>query len=574
MKTVFKILAILIIVLIALALVLPIVFEGKITAFAKEEINKNVNATVDFSSINLSLIKSFPNFSLGIKDLTVTGKDQFSDVTLANIPEISVTLNLMSVISGSNYEVSKIIIQSPEINVKVLEDGSPNYDITVESEETVEGQTGDTGEDEFVLTLKQVRVTNASIIYDDAELGVYVTAFGVDHSLSGDLTADNTTLGTNTIINDLNVTYEEVNYLSHTHADYNADIDADLKNEIYTLKKNNLFLNELLIQFDGSVSMVNEDINIVMTFETPKTEFKEILSLVPAIYSSDFENVQASGEMGIDGHVKGIYNENSIPAFSVNLSVDDAEFSYPDLPQAVSNVNILTKVYSDGGDADNTVVDVSAFHMELGQNPIDANLLVKTPVSDPDMKGHIKGNLDLGTIKDLYPLEEGEDMKGTFLADVTLAGKLSDIENENYESFTALGSMLIKGFEYESSYTKDPVVISNAQLNFSPQYLDLTSLILKIGQNDISANGRVENYLAYSFKDEPLKGSFTTSSDYLNINDLMPESEETEELIETADADTTSLTVIEVPANIDFVMSMVIPFDVPQEVMERYQMEA
>jgi len=555
MKTFFKILGVLIVLLIVLALILPFIFKGKITDLAKEEINKSVNATVDFSSINLSLIKSFPNFSLGIDDLTVVGKDKFESDTLAEISEIGVTLNLMSVISGSNYEIKKIKIINPNIHIKVLEDGSANYDIAPEGddieEEIPEEESSESG---FVLTLKNVSIIDGNLIYDDASLGMLLSLLGLNHNLSGDFTMDNTTLKTNTTIEELNVNYDGVEYMKNVKTSYKADISADLKNEIYTLEKNNLFLNELLLNFDGSVSMVNEDINLVLTFNTPQSDFKEILSLVPAVYSTDFENIQTSGKMGIDGHVKGLYNETTLPAFDVNISIEDAEFKYPDLPQAVNNVNILTNIQNKGGDADNTIINVSKFHMELGQNPLDASLLVKTPISDPELNAKIKGKLDLGTIKDFYPLEEGDDLTGTFFTDITLQGKLSAIENEMYEEFTALGSMLIKGFQYNSSYTNDPVLISNAQLNFSPQYLDLSALKLTIGENDLSANGKIENYLAYAFKEEVLVGNFTLKSNYLNIDDLMPEYEE-EEVEATTEDESESLTIVEVPGNIDFEMA-------------------
>ena len=91
MKTLFKILGIVVILIIALAFILPIVFKGKIIDLAKEEINKNVNATIDFRDINLSLFKSFPNFNLSIDGLTVVGKDEFISDTLANILSINIS---------------------------------------------------------------------------------------------------------------------------------------------------------------------------------------------------------------------------------------------------------------------------------------------------------------------------------------------------------------------------------------------------------------------------------------------------------------------------------------------------
>ncbi len=106
MKTFLKIIVIIIIVILAAAFILPIAFKGKIKKLAKEEINKNVEAEVNFSDISLSLFKSFPNFNMGISDLTISGVKEFDKDTLANITLIEVTLDFMSVIKGELYEIN------------------------------------------------------------------------------------------------------------------------------------------------------------------------------------------------------------------------------------------------------------------------------------------------------------------------------------------------------------------------------------------------------------------------------------------------------------------------------------
>ncbi len=553
MKTFLKIIGIIVVIIIAAAILLPVIFKGKIVEIAKTEINKNVNAKVEFNDFSLSLFRSFPNFSLGIDGLSVAGTEPFTGDTLANVGSIYVTIDLMSVISGDQYKINRVEIDHADILVKVLESGEANYDIAAGSTEETTPDTPDEGESSFSLSLKNVVISNSSLIYDDAELDTYVEMKGFNHRLNGDLTAETTTLRTKTTADVFTVIYEGIPYLNKTKLVYDADIEADLKNEIYTMSNNQLKINDLALVFEGSVSMLENGYNLILTFNAPQTSFKNFLSLVPAVYANDFATVKTSGKLGLGGHVKGVYDDNTLPAFELNLAVDDAMFKYPDLPQAVTDINIRTKIASPGGDADRTVIDVSRFHMQLGQNPFDASLLIKTPVSDPDIKGQFKGTIDLAGIQEFYPLEEGESMKGTFNMDVTLEGKLSAVENEQYEDFTAIGSMLIKGFDYKTGMLSDRVEISNAQLNFSPRYLDLVNFKSKIGRNDFKAEGKIENYLAYALKDETLVGSLTTYSEYFNINDLMPAGEETPSTEPAAD-DTTSLSVIEVPANIDFTM--------------------
>jgi uncharacterized protein involved in outer membrane biogenesis len=77
MKKTLKVFGILILVLLLLIISVPFVFKGKITKIAKEQINNNLNAKADFKKLTLSLFRSFPNVSIGLKDLYIAGIDDF-----------------------------------------------------------------------------------------------------------------------------------------------------------------------------------------------------------------------------------------------------------------------------------------------------------------------------------------------------------------------------------------------------------------------------------------------------------------------------------------------------------------
>lgn len=71
MKKVLKIFIGLFILLLAALIIIPLFFEDKIIAVLKETINKNINATVDFKDLDISLISNFPNAKVGINELLI-----------------------------------------------------------------------------------------------------------------------------------------------------------------------------------------------------------------------------------------------------------------------------------------------------------------------------------------------------------------------------------------------------------------------------------------------------------------------------------------------------------------------
>ena len=64
---------VLLVLLVGAAVAIPYFFKDELLTLLKEEINKNVLAKVDFADVDLSLLRSFPDFSLQIKDYAVEG---------------------------------------------------------------------------------------------------------------------------------------------------------------------------------------------------------------------------------------------------------------------------------------------------------------------------------------------------------------------------------------------------------------------------------------------------------------------------------------------------------------------
>src|SRR5574343_706982 len=124
MKKFLKISGIVLLVLILALIAAPFLFKGKIIELARTEANKNLNATVNFSDdIGINIFSSFPKLTVSMNKVSIVGKDTFAGDTLVYLPEVSVSLNIMSVIKGEKMEISKIKLNEPYINLLVLENG-------------------------------------------------------------------------------------------------------------------------------------------------------------------------------------------------------------------------------------------------------------------------------------------------------------------------------------------------------------------------------------------------------------------------------------------------------------------
>ncbi len=284
-----------------------------------------------------------------------------------------------------------------------------------------------------------------------------------------------------------------------------------------------------------------------ISFNAPSTDFKNILSLVPVVYQKDFAKIKTSGKAVFNGFVKGKYSAAQMPAYNVNLNVDNGFFQYPDLPAPVRNINIAMKVDNPDGVTDHTVVDISKAHFEMENDPFDLRLLLKSPVSNMWIDATAKGKLNLGNISRMVKLEEGTSLKGLLNADVSLKGLVDAVQKQQFDKFSAAGNIALDGFYYASKSYPDGVSLDKLLMTFNPQNVTLNEAAGKYLATRFEANGSINNLLGYALKNRPLNGTVNVKADRVDVNKFMGTDT-------TSQADTATAPFI-VPANLDLVLN-------------------
>lgn len=537
--------------ILALLIILPIVFKDKIKEIALKEVNKQLKADVGFDKLSVSLIKNFPNASISVKDLYVAGRDDFAGDTLLATKSLTVVVNMGSIFSADGFEIKKFVIDDTKIFAHQLEDGRANWEIVPESDER---EIDDDAPSAFSLQLKDVRLTNTNITFVSDTAKMAATINDINLKLNGDFTADNTLLKTNLNIGAISFWDDGLRLAHNLSLDFKADIEAYFNESKYVLANNEININAIPLSINGWVQMPDDAIDMDLVLNAEKVDFKSLLSLVPAIYSSEFDKLTADGNVSLTGFLKGKMEGDVFPSFDFKLNVDNGRFSYPDLPKSIDNVQVASHISNAGGSLDNTVVDVSKLSFNMGGNPFSAKLNVSHPISDMNFLFVADGKLDLGMIKDVYPLEKGTELNGLLTMNIDAAGKMSYLENERYEDFKFGGNINVKDMLVDIADVEKGIAVSNANFIFNDRYLDLADLNVKIGENDLRGTGKVENYLAYALRNSTLKGDMTIQSNYFNLNDFMS-SEEAEEVKKDSDTAKVSLSVIEVPKNLNIALN-------------------
>lgn len=516
LKKSLKITGIVIVVIIALLFIIPIAFKKQITNLVKSEINKSLTARVDFKDVSLSLFRHFPKASIQLENLSVVGTGEFEADTLVAASNIDISANLISVIKGKDIEVSAIYLESPRIHALVNKDGKANWDITKPSTDTSRTELSDTSSSAFSMSLQKYKIKNGYIYFKDETSDMSAEISGLNHEGSGDFTEDIFTLSTLTDVDATSFTYAGIPYLVKTKTGIEADIEMDNKTGKYSFNTKDITLNNLKLTADGFFQLVNDSTyNMDIKFKSPSNDFKDILSLIPAVYKNDFDKIKTSGAASFAGFVKGIYSPQQLPAYDINLEVKDGFFQYPDLPSPVKNIQLSLHASNADGQMDNTIIDLSKGHLEMANEPLDFRFLIKNPETAQYIDAAAKGKLDLSQISKFVKLDGGTKLSGIVWADAFAKGMMSSLQTQT-GNFTAGGFLDIKNLFYSSPAFPQPIQNGNIKVEIANNggiadntTINIPAGHIELGKNPLDFTLLLKHPVSTMDFDGAVKGNFT-----------------------------------------------------------------
>ena len=474
----------------------------------------------------------------------------------------------MSLFGDSGYEVTKLLVDKAHLHARKLADGSVNWDVMKPSDEPAEEKEPAEADEPsaFRLRMRDVRLSEAVVRYEDDSTGMRAGVDPLDLRLSGDLSGERGDL-------DLRLEAHRLSYAAGgvallRDADLTADVtlDADLKNKRFTFSDNRLSLNAIALSLDGWVALADDRTEMDVRVNSSKVEFRDVLSLVPAFYTRDFENLTASGQLTLDAWAKGVLAGDRLPAFETTLAVRDGSFKYASLPKAVTGITIDARAANPGGTADATTVDVPTFALTMAGNALRGSFSAATPMSDLRFKAAAAGKVDLGAVKEVYPLGDSIALAGVVTADMQASGRMSDIERERYEAIAASGRLTVEGVTAALAGLPE-VKVRRAAMSVSPAALTLSELGVTVGRSDIEASGTLSNYIGYLLRDQTLRGRLDVRSSLLDLNELLGDASEAsaDTGAAAAPADTAAMRAVVVPQNLDLALGASLKKDTVSE---------
>ena len=522
MKKILKITGTSLLVIVILLLVAPFIFQSQIKDMVRNFINNSVNANVEFADVNLSFLSSFPQANVSVDQLTIINFEPFKGETLASVKSLSFDMSIKELFKKADegpIVVNSIYINEALVNLKINKFGDANYDISKVKENTVSSTEKGEG---FSLNIEDYAITKSALTYLDEGSNTKLHVTELDHSGNGTFSESVSELKTKT---EANVTFniDSTEYLSNNSIKLDALIALDLENSKYTFKENKGFVNDLPLEFSGYVQLVEGGQDIAIAFENPGSSFKDFLAVIPKAYSKNISDVETSGNFKVNGKIKGLITDTTIPTLDINIVSNNASFKYPDLPKRVENISINAAIKNTTGNIDDTFLDLKTLNFKIDEDEFNSSAVIKNLTKNMLINANIDGVLNLANITKAYPITLENKLSGIIKAKLNTSFDMDAIETNAYNRIKNNGNVSVSDFVFSSADIINPLNISQANVNFKPGIVTLENFKATTGKTDLNATGTINNLLGFLLSDKKLKGDFNVISNNFLVSDFMVE---------------------------------------------------
>lgn len=529
MKKLFKIIGISLLIIVLLLVATPFLFQNQIKDAVRTFLNNNVNAKVDFDDVSLSLLSSFPQANVTVDNLKIINHKPFEGETFATAKSISFDMSVKELFKKASDDpivVNAIEIDEALLTIKTDKFGNNNYNI---SKETERSSTENASTNNFKFNIEDYSINNSAFTYIDEGANTIVNVTEFNHSGKGTFSADISELNTTSKAN-VSLSIDSSKYLNNNSIKLDALIDLDLNNNKYTFKENKGFINQLPLEFDGFVKLLKEGQEIDITFKNTGSSFKDFLAVIPQEYSKDLEDVTTTGDFKVDGLIKGLITDTTIPNLDINITSIKASFKYPNLPKSVDDISINASIKNDSGKSDDTYVKINDLKFRIDQDVFKSSATIKNLTKNMLVDANIDGTLNLANITKAYPIELENELSGVLKGKLHTIFDMNAIETNAYERTKNNGNIIVTDFIFSSDDVINPINISKADIQFKPGIVTLQSFDATTGKSDIKATGTINNLLGFLLSDKKLQGNFNVTSNTFAVSDFMVEggSESTE----------------------------------------------
>ncbi|GIQ59391.1 hypothetical protein Flavo103_25270 [Flavobacterium collinsii] len=337
-----------------------------------------------------------------------------------------------------------------------------------------------------------------------------------------------------------------------------SNLNLEIKTKVPSLNPDLLMVDAKNLSLNIKQDYLKTKFN-VKGVKTPdiNADFKAKIDLGKLMQALGIPTIVLKGNLAGDVKANGKFDLKNklLPVTNGVIDLENGYLKTPYYPNPITDITIKSKVENQKGTFSDLKISLKPTQFTFEGKPVfvEADL---SNFNDLTYNIKAKGELDVNKIYKVFS-QKGLDLDGFVKADLVLKGKQSDAEKGNYRKLYNKGTLELRNIGITSEYLPKKFIIKEGIFKINQDKMSFNNFLAAYGQSDFRLNGYLQNVFNYATTNTGvLKGSFKSTSRYINVDEFMSATPTTTSTTETKtetqpQKQTTQTGVIIIPSNLN-----------------------
>ena len=487
-------------------------YKEKIIQLFIVEANKYIQAKVMVEKIELDFWDTFPHFSIDFKNVKIQESLPRSTANFATAGNIYFSFSIKELLD-KKYKIKNLLIKDATVNFKVLKNGDNNF--------TIFKSTGDTSKSTISFDLRDAKLYNVDITYQDESINQKYSGFVKDAKASFALNGDDWDIELKGDLNTKTIKIDDLEFFKDKPVAIESKVVYSRSKETYFIKPSKVKILNAHFKVEGYYR--DDDRRYAdFKFSEENSDFQTLISFLPPRISNSLKVYKSKGNIYFNGSLKGFVAKKNPLEIKVNFGCSNASFYHPDIKEGIENA-YFTGVFFNGGIMGDrasylTIKDLKA---KLRGRDLSGSLEV-TNFTDPYLDLSAKSSIDAHYFFTVFPNEIVEKAQGEFDFDIIFKGKASDAKKKKFNELYSSGEVTFRDFGLKFKNYPQAFSSCNGTFVFNKTDLSAKQFSGYLGRTDFYFNGVLGNVIPYLlYKNEPLMLDAEVRSENVDMDELV-----------------------------------------------------
>lgn len=429
------------------SLVVWILTPDRLTPLVEQTASDYLNADLRADRVELTFWKSFPMMTLDVDSLRIISRslDNAPDSLRAAIPagadslmsvgHLHAGVNVVKLLTGE-IALRDLLISRPQVNLVALNDSLTNYNIFPPSE------SPDTARSEVVIPPLSI---NSFRILDSGALRFRSIPDSTDLSARlRNLIVDSPDQPLYTLDIDGNAEIPALRELGFDPMGFGLDGNLTWDSrDPYSIRAEDLKLqlDNFILLCSAEADFSGSPVVKSLTATLPDLPVQEALTHLPADLRGYTDPLETDMHPTLELSLTSPWAvaDSALPSFKASLDIPDCKAKYQTL--TLRRFGGTVAVNFDGQDPDLSVIDLSRLDIAGEGVTVALNTIVTTPLSNPRLKGHFRGEINLSRIPPRLAAELPVTLSGIIKGETSFRFSKKDLTRDNFHRVMADGSI-------------------------------------------------------------------------------------------------------------------------------------